>query len=91
MKDLTLNYRQSQGKLMRYANFKNGVFVNLVKLDKPYKTGISFAVIETTKNPFCSNGLFKTELEAIEKFNLMVRNAKTENELIFTDIISTTI
>lgn len=60
--------------LIEYANFEDGSFVNLIRLNKPYKNGISFAVYETTKCAFCSNGLFKTYEKAKEKFELMIRN-----------------
>jgi len=74
--------RAFNSPLIRYANFKDGSHVNLIKLSKPYANGIAYAVHETTKSPFCSNGLFKTYEKATEKFNLMVRNAKYESDLI---------
>ena len=66
--------RVFRSPLIEYANFTDGSFVNLIKLNKPYANGLSFAVYETTKNPFCSNGLFKTYKKAKEKFDLMVKN-----------------
>ena len=83
----TLNYptlpkRVFNSPLLKYANFKDGSYVNLIKLNKPYANGIAFAVHETTKSPFCSNGLFKTFDKANEKFNLMVRNGSYESKLI---------
>ena len=68
--------------LIRYANFKDGSHVNLIRLIKPYANGFSYAVHETTKSPFCSNGMFKTYEKAKEKFDLMVYNASYESELI---------
>ena len=35
---------------------------------------MAWAVYETTNNPFCSNGLFKTEKKARDKFDLMIKN-----------------
>jgi len=67
--------------LIEYANFADGSFINLIRLIKPYANGLSYAVYETTKNPFCSNGMFKSYEAAKEKFNLMVRNAKKESAL----------
>lgn len=72
--------------LIRYANFKDGSYVNLIRLNKPYANGISYAIYETTKSAFCSNGLFKTYDKAIEKFNLMIKNASYESELVFSGV-----
>ena len=70
---LVLPKRIFNSPLIDYRNFNNG-FINLIKLSKPYANGVSWAVYETTDNPFCSNGLFKTEKEARDKFDLMVKN-----------------
>lgn len=86
MSYLQLPKRVFNSPLIRYANFKDGSYINLIRLNKPYANGISYAVHETTKSPFCSNGLFKTHEKALEKFNLMVRNAKQESELIFSGV-----
>ena len=82
MSYLTLPQRVFNSPLIRFANFKDGSHVNLIKLIKPYANGVAYAVHETTKSPFCSNGLFKTYEKAREKFDLMVHNAKCESELI---------
>ena len=82
MSYLTLPQRVFNSPLIRFANFKDGSHVNLIKLNKPYANGVAYAVHETTKSPFCSNGLFKTYKKAREKFDLMVHNAKCESELI---------
>lgn len=66
---------------IQYANFEDGSFVNLIKLNKPYADGTAYAVYETTKSPFCSNGLFKTLEKAEAKFNLMVKNGSQESPL----------
>jgi hypothetical protein len=71
--------------LIEYANFKDGSYVNLIRLIKPYANGNSYAVYETTKSPFCSNGLFKTYKKAKEKYELMVRNAQYESKLVYRD------
>ena len=60
--------------LIECVNFEDGSFVNLIKLTKPYADGRAYAVYETTKSPFCSNGMFKSYELAKEKFELMVRN-----------------
>lgn len=73
--------------LIEYANFQDGSHVNLIRLIKPYKSGLSYAVHETTKSAFCSNSLFKTYDKAKEKFNLMVKNASQESPLIDKGII----
>ena len=77
-----LPQRVFNSPLIEFANFKDGSCVNLIKLVKPYANGICYAVYETTKNPFCSNGLFKTYEKAKIKFELMVRNATYESELL---------
>lgn len=74
MSYIKLPKRVFQSPVIKFHNFKDGSFVNLIKLKKPYANGVSFAVYETTKNPFCSNGLFKKEEQAVKKFNLMVEN-----------------
>ena len=74
--------------LIKYANFVDGSFVNLIRLTKPYANGNSYAVYETTKSAFCSNGLFKTFEQANKKFNLMIRNNCYESELIKMGIIT---
>jgi hypothetical protein len=82
MSYLILPKRVFNSPLIEYANFKNGSFVNLIRLNKPYSNGISYAVYETTESPFCSNGLFKTLDKAKNKFNLMVKNGSLDSELI---------
>ena len=83
---LILPKRVFNSPLIRYANFEDGSHVNLIRLKKPYASGIAYAVHETTKSPFCSNGMFKTYEKAKAKFDLMVRNAKYESKLINEDI-----
>lgn len=83
--------RAFNSPLIEYANFKDGSHVNLIRLMKPYANGISYAVHETTKSPFCSNGMFKTYQKAKNKFELMVRNAKYESELLNRGIIENNI
>jgi len=73
--------------LIMYANFEDGSHVNLIRLIKPYANGQSYAVHETTKSPFCSNGLFTTLEKAKAKFDLMVKNAQYESPLIEQAII----
>jgi hypothetical protein len=74
MSYITLPKRVFNSPLIEFANFSDGSHINLIRLSKPYANGISYAVYETTKNPFCSNGLFKTYEKAKEKFELMIRN-----------------
>ena len=68
--------------LLEYANFDDGSHVNLIGLNKPYANGIQYAVHETTKSSFCSNGMFKTYHKAKEKFLLMVNNAQFTSKLV---------
>ena len=74
--------RAFNSPLIEFANFEDGSHVNLIRLLKPYANGIKYAVHETTKSPFCSNGLFKTYEKAKRKFDLMIENAKSESKLI---------
>lgn len=81
MSYLILPKRVFNSPLIEFANFEDGSHVNLIRLIKPYADGTSYAVHETTKSPFCSNGLFKTYERAKEKFELMVRNGQQESPL----------
>ena len=74
--------------LIAYTNFEDGSFVNLIKLIKPYANGLSYAVYETTKSAFCSNGMFKTYEQAKEKFSLMTRNGSFESPILKTEFIN---
>jgi len=74
--------RVFKSPLVEYANFEDGSFVNLIRLNKPYSTGISWAVYETTKSPFCSNGMFKNYITAKMKFESMISNGQRESPLV---------
>lgn len=91
MSYLKLSKRAKNGKLIKYANFADGSYINLIDLRHPYSTGERFAVHETTKSPFCSNGLYRTIEKANEKFDLMVKNGQIESELIKAEVIDNTI
>jgi hypothetical protein len=67
-----------------FANFEDGSHVNLIRLSKPYADGTTYAVHETTKSPFCSNGLFKNLEAAKKKFDLMVYNASFVSPIVET-------
>ena len=84
MSYLVLPKRVFNSPLIQYANFADGSHVNLIKLKKPYANGQAYAVHETTKSPFCSNGLFTTIEKAQVKFDLMVKNGQNESILINT-------
>jgi hypothetical protein len=79
---LTLPRRVFNSPLVEYANFEDGSNVKLLRLLKPYADGRAWAVHETTKSPFCSNGMFKNYQQAKEKFDLMVRNGSRESPLL---------
>jgi len=79
---LQLPKRVFNSTLIEYTNFINGTHINLIRLIKPYANGIKYAVHETTKSPFCSNGLFKTLEQAEEKYKLMVKNAMYDSEIL---------
>lgn len=78
---MQLPKRVFQSPLLEFVNFEDNSFVNLIKLNKPYANGDSFAVYETTKSVFCSNGLFKTYEQAKKKFDLMVHNGSFESKI----------
>ena len=52
MSYLTLPKRVFNIPLIAFTNFEDGSFVNLIKLNKPYANGVSYAVYETTKSAF---------------------------------------
>lgn len=83
----TLPKRVFNSPLIEFVVFKDNSHVNLIKLIKPYANGFSYAVHETTKSPFCSNGMFKTYDKAKEKFDLMVKNGSFESEILKRDVI----
>lgn len=87
MSYLTLPKRVFNSPLLICANFKDGSHVNLIKLNKPYANGDSYAVHETTKSVFCSNGMFRTYDQAKIKFDLMVKNGSLVSDLV--EIINT--
>ena len=75
----TLNKRQKTGKRLESITFMfegEEATIQLIKLDKPYKTGMKYTVYETTKNAFCSNGFFNSLNVAYDKYNLMLKNCK---------------
>lgn len=78
---LKLPKRVFQSPLIEFVNFEDGTHVNLIKLNKPYANGDSWAVHETTKSIFCSNGMFKDFNSAKDKFNLMVKNGTTSSPI----------
>ena len=78
MSYLNLNIRQKTGEILFQYNINSEEFIKLIKIDKPYKTGVKYSVYETTKSAFCSNGLFINLINAIDKYLLMLRN----NEII---------
>ena len=73
---MKITKRMSQSPLIQFCNFKDGSFVNLVKMEKPYADGRSYYVHETTKSIFCSSGFFTNYEAAKAKFDLMCKNAK---------------
>ncbi len=80
----TLPRRVFNSPLIMFANFEDGSHVNLIRLNKPYANGASYAVHETTGSAFCSNGLFRTFEAAKKKFDLMVYNASFVSPMIET-------
>lgn len=83
---MQLPKRAFNSPILRYANFKDGSYINLIRLNKPYANGDSFAIYETTKSPFCSSKLFKTYEKALEDFTQMINNNLKETELVSAGI-----
>jgi len=79
---LILTKRVFNSPLIEFCNFQDNSNINLIRLNKPYKNGVSFAVYENTNNPFCSNGLFKTYEQAKQKFDLMVKNQSRKSQIL---------
>jgi len=88
MSYLKLPKRAFNSPCIAFANLQDGSHVNLIRLSKPYANGVSYAVYETTRSVFCSNGLFKTYEQAKEKFDLMVTNAASTSPVRNTDYTS---
>tara|TARA_R110002153_G_scaffold152399_1_gene303932 strand:- start:852 stop:1112 length:261 start_codon:yes stop_codon:yes gene_type:complete len=84
---IKMTQRAFNSPTIKYANFKDGTFINLIKLKKPYANGTKYAVYETTKSPFCSNGFYKTIEEANKKFELMILNGSKCSDLIIKETI----
>ena len=82
MSYLILTKRVFNSPLIEFCNFQDSSNINLIRLNKPYKNGVSFAVYETTKNPFLSNGLFKTYEEAKQKFDSMVKKQSYYSKIL---------
>lgn len=84
MNYLKLPTRVFNSPLVRFANFKNGDNVNLIRLIKPYANGASYVVYVTNRTSN-DNGLFKTMDQANKKFNLLLKNHSSE--LINSDYV----
>ena len=83
MSYLELNKRQSTGETIKEISFifeGKEAYIKLIKLDKPYADGTSYAVIENTSNAFCSNGLFAYENQGLSKYYLMLKNCNLIKE-----------
>jgi len=65
-----LTKRVFNSPLIRFANFKDGSHINLIRLNKPYSNGYSYAIHST--NSDC--GLCKTLEDGIKTFNLLIEN-----------------
>ena len=82
MSYITLPKRFFNSPLMAHCNFADGSNINLIRLLKPYANGIAYGVYETTKSPFCSNGMFKTLEKAQAKFELMCKNGNEQSPIV---------
>ena len=56
-----------------FVNFIDGSFVNLIRLDKPYKNGVQYAVYHNANEDKGFSGLFKSAEHAKGRFNQVIR------------------
>lgn len=83
MKNLkTLPQRAFNSPLLMYANFEGGKHLNLIRLNKPYKNGASYAIHSTTGSKFSFSGMYTTYEKAKLNFDIMVNNVQQEMRLI---------
>jgi hypothetical protein len=82
MNQAKLPKRVFNSPLVRYANFENGSFVNLIRLIKPYANGNTYAISETTELHLNSSGLFKTYKKARKAFDMLVNLQKEMTDLV---------
>lgn len=82
MKTNQLPRRAFNSPLIEYANFENfTAHINLIRLSRPYASGISFAIHNTTKCGPAPHGLFKTYEAAKKNFEAMVQKASENHRL----------
>lgn len=74
MRTAYLPKRVFQSPLILYTNFKSGGRINLIRLNKPYANGDSYAIYGTAEGS--SSRMFKTWEHAKNIFNIMVDNAE---------------
>lgn len=75
-KIVSLPKRAFASPLIWYANFADGSHINLIRLVKPYKNGMAYAIHETTKAISCKSGMFKTYDKAKDMFDRMVLSSE---------------
>ncbi len=83
---MRLPKRVFNSPLIRYANFEDGSFINLIRLSKPYANGNSYAVYGNTKGAINYNGLLKNYDKALQRFNIVVSEADLESSLVFSGV-----
>ena len=80
---MQLPSRTWNSPLVKYANFEDG-HINLVRFNKPYANGHSFAVVDRITNQF--SGTFKTMEKAEKRFNEALRAAVNVSDLVKLDV-----
>lgn len=78
---LVLNKRQTTGIVLASVVFKDDSFIQLIKLEEPYKDGTKYSIYETTKNPYVSNRLSKSDTDAFNWFYFYFHKEIKENEV----------
>ena len=74
-------FRSNNSSLLEYANFTDGSHINLIKLNRAYKSGHSFAVSVQEFKDEQQVLLFKNLDKAKEKFDYLVAKAKEDKTL----------
>lgn len=81
---MILPRRVFQSPLIRYANFKGGSRINLIRLIKPYADGRSYAIYSTSLG--VKSKMFSKYENALRAFNDAVNSVKNNEEMISSGV-----
>ena len=74
---MKLPNRVFRSPLIRFATFDNGGVINLIRINKPYANGNSYAIHST----IIDNAMFKTYDKALKTFNDSITNYQKKSKL----------